>query len=349
VQAIQRALQEPENQFHLPTVSVQQDDLEGGQVQPIGQNQVPFLAHEERDQTIYRLILGVAQTHTLIRDMEKDVLHRGWQVNRHAFHPLVHQVGLGADDEKGLCSHNGRQERKTEIPSIGDVGHTGFQHVEQCLLLVRLACIDQEVGRDHAVELETQMETNRLMATRVLSPQHRGYENPRTKARLTPITKPSSLKCVASSNSSAWRSEPIDQAVIHADSLSAYVFRFTCPTTGVCGCAGYPSLQWAHRPQVVCQRIAVVLCASAVLAAAEAAREAIKGYESAHRSVVHLTTVKCGATMEACRLKMCRIESVFEEWCQSPRWRRAARRSASTTGSVCPERNRTMPPPDVHT
>jgi hypothetical protein len=91
--------------------------------------------------------------------MKKDVLHCGWQIDGHPFHSLVHQIGLGADDEKGLCSHDGRQERKTEIASISDVGHTGFQHLEQRLLLVRLACVDQEMGRDHAVELETQLTT----------------------------------------------------------------------------------------------------------------------------------------------------------------------------------------------
>jgi hypothetical protein len=53
---------------------------------------------------------------------------------------------------------------------------------------------------------------------------------------------------------------------------------------------------WADRPQVVRQRAAIVLRACAALAAAEAAREAIKGYASTHRSVVYLTTVKCGAT-----------------------------------------------------
>ena len=53
---------------------------------------------------------------------------------------------------------------------------------------------------------------------------------------------------------------------------------------------------WAHRPQMVCQRIAAVSRPSTVLAAAEAAWEVIKDYERTHCSVVHLTTVKCGAT-----------------------------------------------------
>ena len=37
VQAIQGSLQEPENQSHLPPVRIQQDDLERGQFQSIGQ------------------------------------------------------------------------------------------------------------------------------------------------------------------------------------------------------------------------------------------------------------------------------------------------------------------------
>jgi hypothetical protein len=44
---------------------------------------------------------------------------------------------------------------------------------------------------------------------------------------------------------------------------------------------------------------AVFSGACATLAAAETTRQAIKGYESTRCSVVHLTTIKCGATFGA--------------------------------------------------
>ena len=72
---------------------------------------------------------------------------------------------------------------------------------------------------------------------------------------------------------------------------------------------------WAHRPQVVCQGIAIVSCASTVLVAAEAAWEAIKGLESTHRSVVHLTTVKCGATRTRDSKQERRIPSQILAFC----------------------------------
>jgi len=82
MQTIQGAFQEPENQLHLPPVSIQQDDLESGQFQPIGQNEVSFLAHVERDQAIDGLAFGIAQPHSLVCDVLEDMMYRVWQSDR---------------------------------------------------------------------------------------------------------------------------------------------------------------------------------------------------------------------------------------------------------------------------
>ena len=83
------ALQEPEDQLHLPPVRIQQDDLEGGQIQSIGQNEVSFLAHIERDQAIDGLIFGIGQPHTLVCDVLEDVAYCVWQGDGQSLHPLV--------------------------------------------------------------------------------------------------------------------------------------------------------------------------------------------------------------------------------------------------------------------
>ena len=52
MQAIQRAFEKSKDQFHLPAISIQQNDLKSGQVQSVGENQVEFLPHLKRNQAI---------------------------------------------------------------------------------------------------------------------------------------------------------------------------------------------------------------------------------------------------------------------------------------------------------
>ena len=175
VQTIHRAFQESEDQLHLPPVSIQQDDLESGQIQTIGQNQVPLLTHPERDQTIDRAVFSVGQTHSPVGDVAKQVLHRVRQIDWQPFHPDVHQIGLGSEDKESLGSRNRRQQRKAVVPPVSYVGHTRFQHLKQGFLLVRLSRVHQKMYRNHAVQLKTEMQTNRLVLARVFGPQHRRY------------------------------------------------------------------------------------------------------------------------------------------------------------------------------
>ncbi len=86
-----------------------------------------------------------------------------------------YKVGLGSDDEESIRGSNRCPQGEAEIPAVGDVGHTDLQHLEQGFLLVRFARVYQEMGWDQAVQLQTEMQANRPMSTRVFGPQHGGY------------------------------------------------------------------------------------------------------------------------------------------------------------------------------
>lgn len=89
MQAFLRAFQESEAQLHLPALSVQQNDLKSGQIQSIGQNQVSFLAHIERNQTIDGTTCGVGQPYSLVGDVMEQIPYRAGQIERQPFHPLA--------------------------------------------------------------------------------------------------------------------------------------------------------------------------------------------------------------------------------------------------------------------
>jgi len=175
VQTIHRAFQESEDQLHLPPISIQQDDLESGQFQPIGQDQILLLTYPARDQTIGGAAFSVGQTYSPVGDVAKQVLHRIGQIDRQPFHQDVHQIGLGSEDKESRGSRNRRQQLETVVSSVSYVGHTRFQHLEQSFLLVRLSRVHQKMYRDHAVQLKTEMQPNRSVLAGVFGPQHRGH------------------------------------------------------------------------------------------------------------------------------------------------------------------------------
>jgi hypothetical protein len=70
---------------------------------------------------------------------------------------LIDQIGFGSNDKEGLDRDNGRQQRKTEIAPVSNIGHPCFQHLPERFLFIRLAAIHQEVSWDHTVQLKAQM------------------------------------------------------------------------------------------------------------------------------------------------------------------------------------------------
>ena len=67
---------------------------------------------------------------------------------------VIHEIGGGANNKMGRVSTNIMKQLKAHIAAIGNVRHTGFQHLAQYLAFGGIGLGVEKLGRYHPVEFE---------------------------------------------------------------------------------------------------------------------------------------------------------------------------------------------------
>jgi len=174
MQSSHTSFEEAEKQFDLPSVGIQEDDLEGGQVRAVGEDQEGGVATLKGNQPVGVAggILGTADA--LIRQVGKEGTHGSGDGDRQGRDDLVAQVSSGAYDEESALSYEVLEEIEGEVAPIQDVRDACLRHAQEDFLLVGFPLGEEELDGDHAVQLEGEMKLDGMDVFSPLGPAHGG-------------------------------------------------------------------------------------------------------------------------------------------------------------------------------
>ena len=157
MQSSHASFEEAEEQFDLPSVGIQEDDLEGGKVCAVGEDQEGSVTTLKGNQPVDVAggIIGTADP--LIRQVGEEGTHGSGEGDGQGRDDRVAQVFSGAHEEEGVLRDEVLEEIEGEVASIQDVGDACLRHVQEDFLFVGFSFGEEELDGDHAVQLEGEM------------------------------------------------------------------------------------------------------------------------------------------------------------------------------------------------
>jgi len=174
MQSSHTSFEEAEEQFDLPSVGIQEDDLEGGKVRSVGEDQEGGVSTLKGNQPVGVSggIIGTADA--LIRQVGEEVAYRSGDGDGQGRDDRVAQVFSGAHDEEGALSYKVLEEIEGEVASIEDVSDACLRHLQEDFLLVGFSLGEEELDGDHAVQLEGEMKLDGMDVFFPFCPAHGG-------------------------------------------------------------------------------------------------------------------------------------------------------------------------------
>ncbi len=168
--AVHRPFEKSKDEFHLPAVGIEQHDLKGGEVEPIGQEQEQRGAHAETDKPVCLPGRIIITDDKAVGDVPEEPLSSERDVHRAHRRHMIFQVRFHPKDEMGVRLHHIQEELEADVPPISDICHASAEHLSQRLTLTGFAGSDQDVKGNHAIQFKTQMQFDGLRGGCILGP-----------------------------------------------------------------------------------------------------------------------------------------------------------------------------------
>ena len=168
------SFEEAEEQLDLPPIGIQEDDVEGGKVGSVGEDQEGGIATLKGNQSVGGVGGIIGTLDPLIGQVGEEVAHRRRDGDGPSREDGVAQVFSDSYDEEGVQSGEVFQEIEGEVASIQDVSDACLCHFQEDFLFVGFPLGEEEVDRDHAVQLEGKMELDGMDLFFPLCPVHGG-------------------------------------------------------------------------------------------------------------------------------------------------------------------------------